>query len=178
MERGISVAGYLTRHNTRAMPYRHQPDSSTTVFHIMNRGNDHQTLFRSNADFLTFRNLTEKYKKKYEVAIYYYVFMPNHIHFMLEVQIFENISAFMRDLTFIYARSYHRQYEGDGHVWTGRFKCKPIEKDDYLVKCGEYIEANPVRAGIVKKPEEYPWSSARAHICQLPDPIVDPCPYR
>jgi putative transposase len=159
------------------MPIRKRPSSRSLVFHVINRGNDHQKLFRSTVDFIFFHELVERMKARYKVMLYYYVFMPNHIHLIVEMKRFEDMSRFMHDLSFIYARFYHKQYESDGHVWTGRFKSKNIEKDAYLKQCGEYIEMNPVRAGLVTKPEDYPWSSARAHICHMLDSIVDPCPY-
>ena len=184
MERGIEDSGKdareLTRENTqdgKPMPPRTRPQSSSNVFHVINRGNAHQTLFRAVSDFIRFHQLIKKLKQRYQISLYYYVFMPNHIHIMIETQNFEDVSHLMRDLTSTYARYNHRQYEGDGHVWTGRFRLKIIEKDSYLKQCGVYIEANPVRAGLAKNPEDYPWSSARAHICKMPDSIVDPCPY-
>ena len=109
--------------------------------------------------------------------MYFYCFMPNHIHMIIEPAHFNVMPKFMHGLALSYAKYYRRQYEGDGHVWTGTYKSKNIEKDSYLQQCGLYIEANPVRAGIVKNPEDYPWSSARAHICKIADPLVDPCPY-
>jgi len=96
---------------------------------------------------------------------------------MIEYSSFEQMPKFMHGITLSYAKYYRRQYEGDGHVWTGTYKSKNIEKDSYLQQCGKYIEENPVRAGLVKKAEDYPWSSARAHICKIADPLIDLCPY-
>lgn len=82
----------------------------------------------------------------------------------------------MQGLTLSFARKFNYQKEKTGHVWQGRFKSIPVETDDYFLKCGQYIELNPVRAKIVSDPVQYPWSSYARHALGADDPIVDEHP--
>lgn len=158
------------------MPKRNFPTTENYVFHVMNRGNDHQTIFRSAADFSYFHTILKKYKTQ-TLVIFFYTIMPNHFHILLESRPCEDLSKYLHKVTLTYAHYFKRQYEHDGHVWKGRFKCKNINKDAYLLQCGLYIENNPVRANLVRSPEDYPWSSARMHLLGFYDPLVDACPY-
>ncbi|MDD4910180.1 MAG: transposase [Candidatus Omnitrophica bacterium] len=85
--------------------------------------------------------------------------MSNHIHLILEVNEASNLSRFMKRVNLRYVYYYRRKYAYCGHLWQDRFKAKTIDNEEYLIQCGKYIELNPVRAGIVKGPEEYRFSS-------------------
>ena len=69
---------------------------------------------------------------------------------------------------------YHQHYHTSGHVWQGRFRAFPIQEDDHLLSVARYIERNPVRAGLVERAENWPWSSAAAPLAE--SPILDPGP--
>jgi putative transposase len=75
----------------------------------------------------------------------------------------------MRRLQQSYQFHWRRRYELVGHLWQGRFKSLPIEKEAYLLECGRYIERNPVRAGLCERPEDYPWSSASFYLAGQQD---------
>jgi len=91
---------------------------------------------------------------------------------MIEAEDMKNISGMMQKLNQLYSRDYKEKYGGDGHLWRNRFKRFPITNDSYLQTCSVYIELNPVRAGLVKKPEDYAWSSCRAYLFNEPDPLI------
>jgi putative transposase len=159
------------------MPHALRIQEPNLLFHVLNRGNEKHEVFRSIADFNYAKSLIQKYKPPFAISLYFYVLMPNHVHFILETAKSKGISGFMHDFSLAYAHYYRKMYEGVGHVWQSRYKAKFLEKDSYLLQCGQYIEENPVRAGLVEKPEDYPWSSCRAHKFGIFDPILDPCPY-
>lgn len=80
----------------------------------------------------------------------------------------------MHRIQLMYAQRYCKKYQFIGHVWQGRFKNLLIESDSYLFACGNYIEMNPVRAGLVTLPEDWEWSSYRYYAFGAPDPIIEP----
>ncbi len=133
--------------------------SENILFHIINRGNAKQPLFYDDADRQLFLELLRRYKLKYQLRVYHYVLMTNHIHLLLEPTIPQTISKFMQGLTGAYAQRFNQKYRSVGHVWQSRFRSIPIETDSYYIRCAQYIELNPVRAGIVEHPSGYAWSS-------------------
>jgi putative transposase len=90
--------------------------------------------------------------------------MPNHVHFLLGADQPRALSALMRRVQQAYQFHWRKRYGLVGHLWQGRFKSIPIEKESYLLECARYIERNPIRAELCKTPEEYPWSSARTYL--------------
>lgn len=129
------------------------------TFHIINRGNGKNTIFHSDKDFHEYLELLQCYQEKFDMRIYHYVLMSNHVHILVEPSKENSISKFMQGLTLAHTRRFNMRYQSVGHVWQGRFKSIPIETDIYFLQCGRYIELNPVRAGIVSHPSRYPWSS-------------------
>ena len=87
--------------------------------------------------------------------------MPNHTHFVMEPTIDESLPKIMLKLTLAHTRYFNAKYESVGHAWQGRYKSSLIDSDDYFIWCGIYCELNPVRAKMVKKPEDWQWSSYR-----------------
>lgn len=133
-------------------------------YHIVNRGNQEQRIFFEDEDFEKYLQLLKHYKKKYAFKIFSYCPMPNHIHILLEPKQPNKLSKFMQGLTQTYTAWFNNKYKKVGRLWQGRFKSMVIQKDDYLLKCISYIEENPVRAGLVASPADYPWSSYRERV--------------
>ncbi len=102
--------------------------------------------------------------------------MPNHVHLLLHSELRETLSKYLQRVNLSYSCWYRKRYEFCGHVWQGRFRSSPIEKESYLTECGRYIERNPLNAGIVSSPEEYRWSSYHFYAEGTPDPLVTPTP--
>ncbi|MBT9159105.1 MAG: hypothetical protein DDT24_00242 [Chloroflexi bacterium] len=150
-------------------------------FHVLDRGNNRQTIFRNEEDFAYFLKLLIRYKKELGFKLYHLCLMPNHIHLMIEPLIDGSLSRTMMRLTLAYSSYFNRKYQGVGHVWQGRYKSSIIDKDNYLIWCGLYIEINPLRAGLVEKPEDWQFSSygfyafGKAH--PLIEKLIDIDPY-
>lgn len=133
--------------------------SPNILLHVINRGNAQRTIFCDEHDFRLYIELLQHYKKKFNVHVYHFVLMSNHVHLLVEPMQEDTISKFMLGLTMTYARRFNQKYSAVGHVWQGRFRSIPIEADGYYLRCARYIELNPVRANIVSHPTDYPWSS-------------------
>ena len=130
-------------------------------YHINTRGNQRQRVFKVVSDYEKYIAQLKRFKKKYKFKLYGYCLMPNHVHLVGETEQKGNLAKFMHGLTRSYTIYFNRTYQKVEHLWQGRFKSKIIIKDIYLLNCINYIELNPVRAGIVASPEAYRWSSYR-----------------
>src|SRR3972149_3872162 len=144
------------------------------VYHILTRGNNRQDVFQEEEDFKKYMELLLRYKKKYKFKLYHYVLMTNHVHLVLEpTERGGGLAEIMKGINLSYAQHYKRKYKHIGHFWQDRYKSIIISKDDYLLACGSYVELNPVRAGIVKDPRDYKWSSYNAYAYGKGDSLVD-----
>lgn len=108
------------------------------------------------------------------VAIHAYVLMSNHFHLLATPEAEGGLSAMMQALGRRYVRAYNQRHGRTGTLWEGRYKATIIESERYLITCMAYIELNPVRAGVVALPGEYPWSSYAHQIGMRHDPLVTP----
>lgn len=140
-------------------------------YHVINRANAGQPLFHSSSSFLEYQSLLEKYAQKFSIRIYHYVLMPNHVHLLLEPTN-DDLPRFMQGLTLAHTHRVHRRQKTYGHLWQGRYKSLHVDRDAYFLQCGQYIELNPVRAGIVTDPSDYAWSSYHAYARGIHNPIV------
>ncbi len=143
------------------------------VYHVYARGNNHMQLFRDHADYQFYLSTIAELKVPSGVLLHHYSLMPNHLHFLLRVAGIEEFSKFMRVLQIRFAKHFARKYEFVGHVWEGRFKSRVIESDGDLFACGNYSEMNPVRAGLVGDPGNWPYSSYRFYAYGEPNALVD-----
>ena len=119
------------------------------------RGNDRDKLFFETADFKYFEELIKKYATD-GFIIYAYCLMDNHIH-ILAREGKRTISSFVYVVCSSYATYFKYKNERSGHVFEKRFYSSPVEDRAYFDSCLQYICENPVKAGIVQKPEEYLW---------------------
>ena len=145
----------------------------TGIFHILTRGNNRQTIFKDDKDFIYYRYLLNLYKEEHKFLLYHYCFMSNHIHLILETTDKTNLSKLMKQLNLSYMHHFRRKYKYWGHFWQGRFKSLLIDRDEYLITCGRYIENNPVRAKMVGRPEDYQWSSYKVYAKGAKDNLID-----
>lgn len=125
----------------------------------MTRGNNRHVVFEKSEDYLFYLDLISRFKMDLPFDLYHYCLMPNHVHMQIKTTNANDFSLFMKKINLAYFHYYRKNYDWIGHFWQDRFKSQPIGKDDYFIQCGKYIELNPVRAGIVANPEEYPYSS-------------------
>lgn len=131
------------------------------IYHVFARGNGKQTIFFDSADKMDFLRLLEKTNDRYEWLCHTYCLMPNHFHLLLEL-LKGSLSRGMQFLSSIYAQNLNKRKNWVGHVFQGRFKSILIQRDAYLLELSRYIVLNPVRAGFVSDPKDWPWSSYRA----------------
>lgn len=150
-------------------------------YHILNRGNNKQKVFHDDSDYVYYLRLIKRYKDKFNFKLYHLSLMPNHIHFQLVPTQAGDLSKYMHRLTVAHTWYYNKRYGTAGHVWQGRFKNPLIGEDEYFLRCGLYIELNPVRAGLVERPEDWKWSSFNYYAFGKCDPLItkilDPDPF-
>jgi putative transposase len=147
------------------------------VFHILTRGNNREDIFRDEIDYQKYLEILKRYKEKYQFKLYHYVLMRNHVHLVLEtLEEGGSLAEVMKGINLSYAQHYKRRYDHIGHFWQDRFKSVLISKDEYLLACGSYVELNPVRAGVVRDPREYRWSSYNIYAYGKRDLVADEHP--
>jgi len=105
-------------------------------------------------------------------ALYGYRLLDNHFHLLIRTR-GASISRIMQSLLVSHTQQYHRNHRSGGHVWQGRFKSLVIQNDEHLLTVVRSIEANPLRARVVARAEDYPWSSYRVHGLREASPLVD-----
>jgi len=152
------------------------PRLSRTVFanvphHITQRGNRREDVFFTDEDQETYLAWLTDYCQEYNVEILAYCLMSNHIHLIAVPDTKEGLQNVLKPLHMRYAQRFNRQRGIKGHVWQGRYFSAPLD-DSYLWAAIRYVERNPVRAGMVKKAEHYPWSSAAAHCHKKEDKVL------
>lgn len=145
------------------------------IYHVLNRGNDKKKIFHTNGDYAIFINLIERAKGLFPVKIYAYCLMPNHYHFVMSSDKAINISKFVHWLATSHAHRYHKYYGTTGHIWEGRYKSFMVQQDSYLLMVLRYVEANPVRGGLVISAKDWEWSSLRQRIKLSDKSIIDQC---
>lgn len=140
-------------------PLRRIPDNS--VVHIVNRGNDRRQLFFNPLDYEEFLSLMRWAKSHEPVRLVAYVVMPNHWHFVIWVQSGTQVSRFMHRLTFAHAARVRVQTDtlGEGHIYQDRFHAFLVDGEQRYLRLVRYVEANPIRAGLVRRAQDWQWSS-------------------
>lgn len=133
------------------------------TYHVLTRGNNGQQVFHHEDDYQRYLQLLSASAKEHRLAVHHFVLMPNHVHLILWVQEAGGLSRAMQHVNLRYALFYQRRYRHSGHLWQGRFKSLLIDQESSLLACGRYVELNPVRAGLINDPAQYPWSSYHAY---------------
>jgi putative transposase len=132
--------------------------------HVIQRGNNKEAVFIEKEDREKYLKLLKKYSDKWNSLILAYCLMTNHIHLLVKPQENESLYKMMQGVTLCYTQFVNRCYERTGRLWESRYHSCVVDKDTYLWAVARYIETNPVRAGMVKKAEDYDYSSARSHV--------------
>lgn len=144
------------------------------LYFITCRGEHNETLFKEEKDYLMFLDLMKKYQEQYDIKLFAYCLMPDHLHLLVEMEKpqtdspetgkSQGMSDFMRDLNNNYTKYYNSRYERKGHLFRERFKSALIEKDSHLLKMTAYIHVNPEKLGLVKDAREYPFSTYQTYL--------------
>jgi putative transposase len=141
--------------------------------HITHRGNRREPVFFNSRDRFFYKELLAQYARNFELEIWAYCLMTNHIHLIATAHFLDSLAKTMCCVQGQFARYQNRLYKWSGHLWENRFYSTPLDSR-HLWAAVRYVEMNPVRASLVKDPAEYEWSSARAHISELDDPLLSP----
>ena len=131
------------------------------VYHALNRAVARLPLFEKPTDYEAFERVLQLALDKHPTRLLGYCLMPNHWHLVLWPRRDGELTAFVRWLTHTHSMRWHTHFQtmGSGHLYQGRFKSFPIERDDHLYRVLRYVERNPLRAGLVRKAENWRWSS-------------------
>ena len=131
------------------------------VYHVLNRANGCLPIFRKHDDFLAFEQVMAEAIEQFNMRLCGYCIMSNHWHFLLWPHRDGDLSEFMRWLTLTHTQRYHASHGtlGIGHLYQGRFKSFPVQDDSHYLTVLRYIEANPLRAGLVEDAGAWQWSS-------------------
>ena len=135
--------------------------NKASFFHVIVQGINKENIFLKERNKNQYLKLVNKYYEKYNIKIIAYCIMDNHAHFLLSTtEQIQNLSKAMHDINCLYARYYNYMQNGrKGYVFRDRYVSEPITSKRYFLNCIKYIHMNPIKAGIIKKCEEYKYSS-------------------
>jgi len=156
------------------MPRRARLVLPNVPLHVIQRGNNRQACFLVAKDYRRYLEWLREYADQVGCRIHAYVLMTNHVHLLLSADRVEVPGALMKALGQRYTQYFNRTYQRSGTLWEGRFRSCLVQAEDYLLVCQRYIELNPVRAGMVAHPADYPWSSYRANAQNDGNSVVRP----
>src|SRR5204862_568174 len=131
------------------------------VYHALNRGVARLPLFQKEGDFAAFERVLLEALSEHPIRLLGYCVLPNHWHFVLWPEQDGQLTAFLRWLTHTHTQRWHAHYHtsGTGHLYQGRFKSFPVAEDEHFYRVVRYAERNALRANLVRKAEQWRWSS-------------------
>lgn len=145
------------------MPRKARTICPGTPHHVTQRGNRREDVFFTDEDRLTYLKWLTEYAEKHQIDVLAYCLMTNHVHLVVVPAAEEGLHRALKPLHMRYAQRINRREHWKGHLWQGRFFSSAMD-DNYLWAAIRYVERNPVRAKMVRKAENYHWSSAAAHV--------------
>ena len=156
------------------MPRRARLRFADVPLHVVQRGNNRGACFFAESDYLVYRAQLSALAERFECAVHAYVLMTNHVHLLLTPAEPDGVSRLMKHLGQRYVQYVNRRHGRTGTLWEGRFHSCIVQAEAYLLACQRYIELNPVRAGMVRDPADYRWSSYAANALGAQDDLVKP----
>ena len=150
------------------MPRTRRQTPGGYVYHALNRSCARLPLFKKPRDYEAFFRVLDEALELHPIRILGYCVMPNHWHFVLWPKRDNDMTSFLRWLTHTHTMRWHVHYHtvGTGHLYQGRFKAFPVQQDEHLYTLIRYVERNALRAGLVKKAEDWRWSSLAHRLTQ------------
>jgi len=139
--------------------------------HIIQRGNRRQQTFFNKDDYLLYKKIMREFCRKHDISVWAYCLMPNHVHMILVPKTEDGIRLAVGEAHRRYTSLINKREQWKGHLWQGRFSSYPMD-EKHLIVAARYIEQNPVRAKLVNKAEDWPWSSAYSHLNMKDDDLV------
>lgn len=140
--------------------------------HVIQRGNRRMRTFFGDDDYRAYLALLTEWSRKHEVRVWAYCLMPNHVHVVLVPPTAEALCRCVGEAHRRYTRRVNFREGWRGHLWQGRFASYPMD-EAYTVAATAYIERNPVKAGLVARAEDWPWSSAAGHVRRTGDAVAE-----
>ena len=144
-------------------------------YHVTQRGNGRQKVFFSDADYALYRSLLAKHCRAAEVEVWAWCLMPNHVHLLLTPRDEDGPRSALFKTHRTYAGIIHAREGRSGHFWQGRFGSVALD-EDHLLNAFRYLALNPVRARLVRNPEDWPWASTRAFLSGEDDGVTQRAP--
>ena len=144
--------------------------------HVIQRGHNRTRIFFTPADAKQYLEWLQEAAANHGLAIHAYVLMINHVHLLASPETSQSLPRTMRDANRRYGRYVNEGQNRTGSLWEGRYRASVVDAEQYVLSCCRYIELNPVRAGAVKEPGAYRWSSYKANAEARPDPLLTPHP--
>jgi putative transposase len=158
------------------MPRRARLAIPDVPLHIIQRGVNRCAVFMDADDYRHYLKLLRQASEKHGIDVHAYVLMGNHTHLLVTSHESGAISAAMHRLGQCYVQAFNHRHRRTGTLWDGRFKSCLVDTDSYLLTVYRYIELNPVRAAMIDRPDDYPWSSAQGNLGIRADPALTPHP--
>ncbi len=140
--------------------------------HIIQRGNNRQKVFFAIDTRKKYLELVKEYALQWDASVLAYCLMTNHIHLLIKPHQEDSLAKMMQGVSQGYAKYINRRYKRTGRLWESRYYSCVVDEESYLWQVAWYIEKNPKRAGLVRQEEDYPYSSARAHVLDVPDKVL------
>jgi putative transposase len=140
--------------------------------HVVQRGNNRENIFLSDEDRAVYLFLLKRYSDKWNAPVSCYCLMADHVHLLARPSREESLQKMMQGVTLCYAQHMNRKYRRTGSIWQSRYQTCVVDQAAYLWAVARYIEQNPVRAAIVESPQDYVYSSARAHFGLVQDAVL------
>ncbi|HKW03647.1 MAG TPA: transposase [Vicinamibacterales bacterium] len=160
------------------MPRRGLHESAGVVFHVLNRGVRRMTVFEDATAYQAFMHALQEGQERSSMRLLAYCVMPNHFHLVLWPFRDGQLIEFMRWFQMVHSKRWHqfRQTEGSGALYQGRYKAFPVQNDHHFLTVCRYVERNPLRAGLVRRAQDWPWSSLGQRCRNCEDPSLHPWP--
>ncbi len=133
------------------------------IYHVTSRGNARQAIFIDDEGRGIFLDILSMVVERFKWVCHTYCLMENHYHLLIETPD-GNLSRGMRELNGVYTQGFNQRYGRVGHLFQGRYKAILVEKDNHLLSLCRYVVLNPFRVGLIRRPEDWRWSSYRATI--------------
>ena len=133
------------------------------LYHATARGDRREPIFEDDQDRQALLKVLGQALERFDASCFAYCLMPNHYHFVLETRR-ANLSRLMRQVNGVYTQRYNRRHDKVGHLFQGRFKAILVDRDAYFLEVCRYVDLNPVRARLVRQPQDWHWSSFRVHL--------------
>ena len=155
--------GLFLSERGKTMPRKARRVAQSGIYHVMMRGINHQQIFEEDEDYRVFLRILRKCKNISGFKILAYCLMGNHIHLLIKEDE-EKLELIFKRIGVRFVKWYNQKYQRCGHLFQDRFKSEVVDDERYLITVAGYIHQNPVKAGICKNADEYPYSSYKEYL--------------